>query len=239
MPPNKITILSTRSLDQLLISEAAERNIIVETVPFIKTEPTSSIEVQQEIEHLATMETTVIFTSRNAVEAVVAELDGYRPDWEIFCIGHATQEAVEKFFHKNSIAGTAANAKELADDIVKQTDANEVIFFCGDQRRNELIDTLRAANIDVNEVIVYQTTAVPQKIDKNYDGILFFSPSAVKSFFRKNKPAEQTVLFAIGDTTAHELRGYSNHRIIVSKQPDKNDLIKVMIQYFQENPIHH
>jgi uroporphyrinogen-III synthase len=239
MPPNKITILSTKSLDQLLISDVAEKNIIVDTVPFIKTEPTSSIELQQEIEHLATMETTVIFTSRNAVEAVVAELDGYQPDWKIFCIGHATREAVEEFFHKNSIAGTASNSKELADHVVKQADANEVIFFCGDQRRNELIDTLRGANIEVNEVIVYQTTAVPQKIDKNYDGILFFSPSAVKSFFQKNKPGERTVLFAIGDTTANELRRYSNHRIIVSNQPDKNDLIKVMIRYFQENPIHH
>ena len=239
MPPNKITILSTRSIDQLLISEAAAKNIIVDVVPFIKTEPTSSIETQQEIEHVSTMTATVVFTSRNAVEAVVTELDGYQPDWQIFCISHATREAVEKFFHKNSIAGTAANAKDLADDIVKQTDTNEVIFFCGDQRRNELIEILRAADIEVNEVIVYQTAAVPQKIDKKYDGILFFSPSAVKSFFQKNKPVEQTVLFAIGDTTAKELRNYSNNKIMVSSQPDKNDLIKVMIRYFQENPIHH
>jgi uroporphyrinogen-III synthase len=239
MPPNKITILSTRSLDQLLISEAAEKNIIVDAVPFIKTQPTLSIEVQQEIEHLATMEATAVFTSKNAVDAVAAELDGYQPDWQIFCIGHATREAVETFFHKNSITATAANAKELADDIIKQADADEVIFFCGDQRRNELIDTLRAVNIEVNEVIVYQTTAVPQKIDKKYDGILFFSPSAAKSFFQKNKPGKQTVLFAIGDTTASELKRHSNNKIIVGSQPDKKHLLKKVVLYFEENPIHH
>ena len=239
MPQNKITILSTRSIDQQLIGEAAAKNIIIDEILFIKTEPTSSIQVQQEIEHLATMSATVVFTSRNAVEAVVAELDGYQPEWQIFCIGHATREAVEKFFHKNSIAGTAANAKDLAEDVVEKTDADEVIFFCGDQRRNELIDILRAADIEVNEVIVYQTTAVPQKMDKKYDGILFFSPSAVKSFFQKNKIGEQTVLFAIGDTTADELRHHSSNKIIVSSQPDKNHLIRNLIVYFEENRIHH
>jgi uroporphyrinogen-III synthase len=239
MPQNKITILSTRSIDQQLMGEAAAKNIIIDVIPFIKTEPTSSIEVQQEIEHLATMNATVVFTSRNAVEAVVAELNGYQPEWQIFCIGLATREAIEKFFHKNSIAGTAANAKDLADDVVEKTDADEVIFFCGDQRRNELIDILRAAEIEVNEVRVYQTTAIPQKVEKKYDGILFFSPSAVKSFFQKNKPGGQTVLFAIGDTTASELRHYSNNKIIVSSQPDKKDLLRNMIRYFEENPIHH
>jgi uroporphyrinogen-III synthase len=239
MAENKIIILSTRIVDQELITEAAAKNIIVDAIPFIKTEPTTSIETQQEIENLATMQATVIFTSVNAVEAVAGELDGYQPDWQIFCIGHSTREAVERFFLKNSIAGTAVNAKELADDVVKKADANEVIFFCGDQRRSELIDILNAADIEVNEVIVYQTTAVPQKMDKKYDGILFFSPSAVKSFFQKNKPGGQTVLFAIGATTASELKRHSNNKIIVSSQPDKKHLLKKVVLYFEENPIHH
>ena len=222
-----------------MITEAAAKNIIVDTIPFIKTEPTSSIETQQEIEHLSTMTATVVFTSRSAVEAVVAELNGYQPDWQIFCIGHATRQAVEKFFLKNSIVGTAENAKDLADDLVKKADVDEVIFFCGDQRRNELSDILKSADIEVNEVIVYQTTAIPQKIEKKYDGILFFSPSAVKSFFQKNKIDDPTVLFAIGDTTANELRNHSNNKIIVNREPNKNHLIKNVIVYFEENPIHH
>ena len=222
-----------------MIGEAAAKNIIVDAIPFIKTEPTSSIEVQQEIEHLATMNATVVFTSRNAVEAVVTELNGYDPDWQIFCIGHATRQAVEKFFLKNSIVGTAANAKDLADDLVKKANVDEVIFFCGDQRRNELIDILRAADIEVHEVIVYQNTPVPHAVDKKYDGILFFSPSAVKSFFRKNKVGDQTVLFAIGNTTANELKGYSKNKIVVSSRPDKDYLLSEMVAYFQANPIHH
>jgi uroporphyrinogen-III synthase len=236
MPQNKVTILSTRAIEEALLAEAVSKNIIVDTIPFIKTEPTSSIETQQEIEHLATMQVTVVFTSVNAVEAVAAELESYQPDWQIFCMGHATREAVEELFDKSSIAGTAVNAQELANAVIKKGDIDEVIFFCGDQRRNELMDTLRAADIEFSEVIVYQTTLVPQKVDKTYDGILFFSPSAVKSFFQKNRPTDQTVLFAIGGTTASEIKHYSNNKIIVSSRPDKNHLMKKVIAFFDEDP---
>ena len=239
MAQNKVHILSTRTLDEPWIREAALKNITVDTISFIKTEPISSIEMQQEVEHLATMQVTVVFTSANAVQAVAAELDGYRPDWKIFCIGYATRDAVEKFFEKKSIAETASNAEDLAKAIIKKAHADDVVFFCGDQRRNELIDNLKAADIEVNEVIVYQTTLIPQKVDKKYDGILFFSPSAVKSFLQKNQPDAQTVLFAIGDTTANELRQISTNKIVVSSKPDKENLLKEMVAYFQRNPIHH
>ena len=104
MQQSKITILSTRIIDHPLIREAASNNIIVDSISFIKTEPISSIEKQQEIEHLATMHVSVIFTSMNAVEAVAGDLEGYQPGWQIFCIGYATRDAVEKFFGKKSTA---------------------------------------------------------------------------------------------------------------------------------------
>ena len=40
--------------------------------------------------------------------------------------------------------------------------------------------------LSVDEVIVYKTIETPKVLTKQYDGILFFSPSAVKSFFSKN-----------------------------------------------------
>ncbi|HET9825511.1 MAG TPA: uroporphyrinogen-III synthase [Chitinophagaceae bacterium] len=239
MPQNKVTILSTRAIDEAMIREAAKENIVVETTSFIQTEPISSVEIQQEIENALMLTTTVVFTSVNAVEAVAGELKGHQPDWQVFCIGHATRHAVERYFGKNLIAGTGANAGELAGIITKTAHPDEVIFFCGDQRRNELIDTLRSNDVDVNEVIVYQTIAVPHQLEKRYDGILFFSPSAVQSFFQKNKIDDQTVLFAIGNTTASELKNFTKNKIIVSSQPDTKYFLRNVILYFQENPVHH
>lgn len=239
MQQNKVTILSTRPLDDEIIDTVAVKGISIDVIPFIKAQPIRSMEVQQEIKNVLTQTTAVAFTSVNAVEAVAAELEGQRPHWQIFCIGYATRQAVEKFFEKDLIAGTAYNAHELADVIISKTNIDRVFFFCGDQRRDELTNVLGNAHIAVNEITVYKTVALPQRVQKKYAGVLFFSPSAVKSFFQTNKPDEQTVLFVIGDTTANEVRHFSANKIIVSRQPDKEHLLREVVAYFKSNPIHH
>jgi len=238
MQQNKITILSTKLLNDDVIRQASAKNVLIEWLPFIKTEAVSSIEVQQEIEQALMLSASVVFTSVNAVEAVAAELDGQRPDWQIFCIGNATCESVENYFGKELISGTADNAKELAT-VILHSNVEEVIFFCGDQRREELPGSLRENEIDVDEIVVYETLALHQKVDKEYNGILFFSPSAVVSFFHSNRLNEQTILFAIGNTTASEIIKYSKNKIIVSDKPDQKILLQTVIDYFHTHPIHH
>ncbi len=232
MLQNKINILCTRPLNHLLINAASEAGIEVEVKSFIETEFVRDINVQQEIENALLQYATVVFTSMNAVEAVANEMLGEQPDWSIYCIGATTRQLVKKYFGENTVAGTANSAAELAELIADESDADEIIFFCGNQRRDELPDILRSSDISVNEIVVYQTIAVPHKIEKEYDGILFFSPSAVESFFRTNKLPESTLLFAIGKTTANEIKKYSNNKIIISDEPGKENLVKKMIEYF-------
>jgi uroporphyrinogen-III synthase len=232
MLQNKITILSTGPLPAYLAEEAEEYNIKTDIIPFIKTELIQSIEVQQEIEQALLQVATVVFTSGNAVEAVAAELDNHQPEWNIYCVGQKTKALAEEYFGEEKIYGTTDDAVSLAEMIAEEDRTDEVIFFCGDQRRNELPDTLRANNIEVYEIIVYQTVGVPQKLGKQYQGILFFSPSAADSFFRMNKPGTQTILFAIGNTTSNAIKKYSNNKIIISKIPDKEQMIKEVVNYF-------
>lgn len=174
----------------------------------------------------------VVFTSMNAVEAVADELQEQQPDWRIYSIGNTTQKLAKKYFGEHSIAGTANSAAELAELIVEEGYDEEVIFFCGDQRRDELPDILRNNDIEVNEIVVYETVAVPHKVEKQYHGILFFSPSAVESFFSNNKVKESTVLFAIGNTTAKAIKKFSNNKIIISNEPGKDSLFQKMMEYF-------
>ena len=237
MLQNKITILSTKLLNDEVIRQASAKNVLIEWLPFIKTEAVSSIEVQQEIEQALMLSASVVFTSVNAVEAVAAELDGQKPDWQIFCLGNATCESVENYFGKGLISGTADNAKELAT-LILHSNVDEVIFFCGDQRREELPEALGENEVEVNEIVVYETLALHQKIDKEYNGILFFSPSAVVSFFHSNRLNEQTILFAIGNTTANEIIKHSKNKVIVSDKPDQKILLDKVIAYFYANPIH-
>ena len=91
---NQIKILCTRSVSPEMIGSAASMGIVIDTLPFITTEPIENIEVQQEIENALLLSTTVVFTSMNAVEAVAVFLSDAVPDWRIYCIGNTTRELV-------------------------------------------------------------------------------------------------------------------------------------------------
>lgn len=232
MEQTNISILSTRPLDALLVNQAKQQGIDIEELSFIKTEPVFSIEVQQEIQQAFILTSVVVFTSMNAVEAVAFFLEDARPDWTIYCIGHTTAKKVEEYFGRRAIAGTADDAVSLADLIIADRFTNEIIFFCGDKRRDELPDLLRNDNFNVNEINVYQTISLPHKIKKNYTAILFFSPSAVVSFFENNQLPVNTMLFAIGNTTAAEIKKYTPNTIMIAEQPGKENMVKQAIEYF-------
>jgi uroporphyrinogen-III synthase len=232
MENKNISILSTRPVGQELIDYAAGNGVKIEQLSFIRTEPVESVEVQQEIESAALLTTTIVFTSMNAVDAVAEQLNDMQPDWSIFCIGHATQEKVSQHFGKHMIAGTADNASELAELIIEEMDIDEVFFFCGDQRREELPTTLRDTGIEVNEIVVYQTIATPQKVKEAYQAFIFFSPSAVESIFSINKPNASALFFAIGETTAQAIQKYHKGQIIISPEPSKQSMIETAIDFF-------
>ncbi len=232
MQGHKINILSTRPLSQSLIDQAFAAGLNMEVISFIETEPLQTIEVQQEIEQVLLQTATVVFTSGSAVEAVAAGLEGQQPNWEIYCLGNTTRELVVKYFGGEIIIGTANNALELAEVIASSSPSDEVIFFCGDQRRADLPDSLHDKGIEVEEIVVYQTVSLPQKLKRNYEGILFFSPTAVRSFFEANNNSDKTIFFAIGNTTASEIKNYTKNKILVSDEPSKEKLVEMAIEFF-------
>lgn len=229
-----LSILCTRPVQQILVNEAAQKGIDLQVIPVIDTEPVVDIDVQQEVEQLALQYATVVFTSMNAVESVITMLDQQVPEWNIYCMGHTTAQIIKEYFGEQSIAGTGNNAADLADAIIEADEAGEIVFFCGDQRREELPAKLARAGIDVNEIVVYRTIPLYKKIEQAYDAILFFSPSAVDSYFKINKVAGQTVLFAIGQTTAAAIKQYSNNKTITANTPGKDELVRKAIHYLSE-----
>ncbi len=229
--PN-IHILSTRPVDESKIKDAGKKGIALDVLSFIETEAIQTIEVQQEIEWASVQEATVVFTSMNAVEAVTEMLDGHIPEWRIYCMGYKTKQLITDYFGEDTIAGTADNAAELADEIIENEDPEEVIFFCGNQRRDELPGKLQKQQINVNEIVVYETIAVEHTVEKMYDAILFFSPSAAESFFKKNKLNTKTIVFAIGNTTAQTVSRFCSNKVIISKLPGKDELVDQAVQYF-------
>lgn len=225
-------LLSTRPLPKSVIEEGEKKGVVIEELSFIATKPIQDENLSQKIKTLAVKKHVVVFTSMNAVEAVADQLKSI-PDWKIYSIGNTTGKLIEKFWGVDKIMATAENAQRLGERLIDDG-VNEVVFFCGNIRRDELPNKIRSEGGTIEEVIVYETEETPSKLTKEYDGILFFSPSAAHAFFSSNKPAKHTVLFAIGKTTEEAIRQHKGRNIVVANVTDKvemaQDAINTLIQ---------
>lgn len=232
MPENKVQILSTRLLKSELVQRARQHHIYADAVAFIQNTADVKPETSEKIKELAARKIVAVFTSIHAVEVVRAELGEIIPDWRIFCTGGATKEALLEFFPEGQIIATAKNASGLADKILIQEDVKEVFFFCSKQRLNDLPETLRTAKVTVQELMVYQTIGTPATIDKEYQAVLFFSPSAVHSFFSMNTISIDTTLFSIGKTTTSTIESYCGNEVVTSQWPGEANLVDLVIDHF-------
>lgn len=229
MQKHNIKILSTRDLPADIIQLAAETNIEIDCISFIETESVINEETKQYLNQLSSKKITAVFTSMNAVESVAEEVND-NLSWDVYSIGYATKHLITEKL-KATIKGEADDAASLADVIIKNKE-QEVYFFCGERRRDELPNTLKTSGITVIENVVYSTKLLQHKISEKYDGILFYSPSAVESFFSNNTVTPETIFFAIGKTTAAAILNYTHNKIILAEQPGKVELAQSMIQFF-------
>lgn len=226
-------LLSTRPLPKAVVEEGAKKGVIIEELSFIDTKHIQDEGIFQRIKTLAAEKHTVVFTSMNAVEAVAAQIESI-PDWKIYSIGNTTRKLIEEKWGSDKIVATADYGKQLGERLVDDG-VKEVVFFCGNIRRDELPNKIRSEGGRIEEVVVYETEETPSKLAKDYDGILFFSPSAVNAFFSSNKPAKGTVLFAIGKTTEEAIRQNKGRNIIVANVTDKVEMAQGAIDYLSNN----
>ena len=229
MESTKKYLLSTRPLPKAVIEEAAEKNVIIEELSFIATKAIQDEVVFQKIKTLAGEKHTVVFTSMNAVEAVAHQVES-TPDWKIYSLGNTTRKLIEDAWGPDKVIASAENAQRLGERLIDDG-VEEVIFFCGNIRRDELPNKIRSEGGKMEEVVVYETEETPSILTKDYEGILFFSPSAVHAFFSSNKPSKNTVLFAIGKTTEEAIRQHKGKKIVVASVSDKVEMARDAIDY--------
>ncbi|MDH7447283.1 uroporphyrinogen-III synthase [Aquimarina sp. 2201CG14-23] len=168
-----------------------------------------------------------IFTSKNAVKAI------QNTDIIIdvcFCVGENTKKLLEENGQK--VVETAKNASDLGKIIAKKHKTEQFSFFCGNIRRDELPAILKENDIHLEEKVVYKTHIKTRKLNRNFDGVFFFSPSGVQSYFSNNVIGTGTA-FCIGNTTASEIKKYTNN-IIVANKPTVENVIVQAVKYFDK-----
>ncbi len=238
MQKSKINILSTKMLLPASKELAMEFNISITEKEFISIKPINSKEVYDEI--MAIVEnknvSNIVFTSANAVDTVITYLHQgdtyYVPNWNIFCLSGKTKDAIKPHISEKKIVAIADNASGLSQKII-DSGVKEAVFFCGNKRRNDLPDTLKKSHVKLKEIIVYETAETSKPLTKNFDAVLFFSPSAVNSFFSANQLNKKTVCFAIGNTTAAAIESYTGNKIIASESPTQERVLAEVNFYFE------
>ena len=232
-------VLSTRRLDPSLAEQAKKGGMELEETDFICIRPVRSDAVARQIQPWIEKEAPsfVVFTSANGVAAVMHYLEKagtlHTPNWKVFCISGKTREALAAALPGAAVVATAQYGSHLAQLILQHSDIKEVVFFCGDKRLEALPALLGEAGIRVHEIVVYHTEEVHITTREDLDGVLFFSPSAVSSFFAANQLKGTTVCFAIGTTTADALARYTTNKIITPSSASQAAMLEAVQHYFQ------
>ncbi len=213
------SILSTK-----ILSIAQKELLLNAGIGFVEY---SAIEIELLDDNFYPKIENVIFTSKNAVKAI--RNTEFRTQ-NCFCVGDKTKRLLEENGHK--VIEVAQNASELAESIVKKYKKEHFLFLCGNHRRDELPLILKENSVQLEERIVYKMHKKHKKFNRSFDGLLFFSPSGVDSYFSHNDTGK-SVAFCIGNTTASEAKKYTNN-IIVANKPTVENVIVQAVKYFDK-----
>jgi uroporphyrinogen-III synthase len=218
----QINIVSTKKLLPLQKQLLFEAGISVFEEDFIETK-IKSFELSKVNENL-------IFTSQNAVLSILQhskceELKGKN----VFCVGMKTKELLTQ--NGFEVVAYTGYASDLAEIISLIYSTESFTFFSGNLRRDILPNTLKENGITFNEIEVYETIITSKKMTSKQDGILFFSPSGVESYFKLNSIKDESC-FCIGETTAEALENKKVKNIIISEKPSVESVITQVIEYY-------
>jgi uroporphyrinogen-III synthase len=167
-----------------------------------------------------------VITSKNTAKAILKK---NLKIGNCFCVGEKTAS----FLRENNfnIAEIADYGVNLAQIIVGKYPKENFTFFCGNERRDELPTILKKNSVNFDEIEVYKTSLKPKQFEREFEGILFFSPSGVKSFVSKNK-LDNSIAFCIGSTTASEAKKHTSNIVIANKPSIENVIVRA-VNYFK------
>lgn len=189
------------------------------------------------------------FTSQSGVKAYQEYLqtgnDSTTP-LKIYAVGEKTADAITTL-GLNPIIPEQQNgvglAQKISSDFLSDTNLYEaiVLHFCGNRRRDEFRQFLEDSEINVRDVVVYETILEQMNLKNlSVDGILFYSPSAVQAFRDSGgfKSELNSELFAIGHTTGEELSIESGKHVHISPEPKSERFLSYVAQILSEVHIH-
>nr|WP_320119631.1 uroporphyrinogen-III synthase [uncultured Marinifilum sp.] len=223
-------ILFTRSLSESHYEFGKDLGLSLSDYPFI------TIKINElkscEIENINSKPNSAwIFTSRNAVKSLLPILSqiSINEDKKIYAVGLKTAAQLEKS-GLHAIVPSSHNARALVK-LMAQNKEESYTYFCGNIRKNTIVNFFQDQEIDYQEIECYQTKLVQPDINIDlFDAICFCSPSAVNSFFKKYKLSNPVPCIAIGHSSAVKLLDYTEH-VVMSDTANIKSMLEICKEY--------
>jgi uroporphyrinogen-III synthase len=220
----EIKILFTKDLPKDWIQERIHPSLDFSVRPTLKIEIIPSEKFENRI--LKEVDQYLI-SSQNAVKAI----QNLKFDGEFYVVGKKTADQLVQNGFK--VKHAENYAIDLAANILENLEPQIWNFFCGNNRRDELVEILGNENHKLNEIICYNSQPQELKIKAEaYCGFVFCSPLSVHTFFQSYQLPSKAVAFSIGNTTTGELIKHTNNEIITANIPDLDHLLQTINEYY-------
>lgn len=125
---------------------------------------------------------------------------------KIAALGEGTARALTSFNLTAQFLGEAEDQPAtVGEKFESAVTNNETVFFPISQlSKKTVINAL--TKVQYQTLITYKTETLSQKMSDSFDVILFTSPSNVENYLIENAVEKNTVLIAMGETTATAIR---------------------------------
>jgi len=221
---------------------AIKNNLKIDFRPFIQVEGVSAKDFRKERVQILN-HTAVIFTSRTAIDhffRIAQESRLVIPDtMKYFCISEATAFYLQKYivYRKRKIFFSNGKFADLVEILLKHKDENFLIPL-SDIHKDEIPVLLEQAKISYTQAIMYRTVSsdLSDLKDVNYDILVFFSPSGIKSLFQNFPDFQQneTKIATFGPATAQAVKDAGLRLDIEAPVPEAPSMTMALEKYIVE-----
>jgi uroporphyrinogen-III synthase len=222
---------------------AEKNNVKIEFRPFIHVEPIDIKEFRKEriniLDH-----TAVVFTSKTAIDhffRVTTEMRIMVPDnMKYFCTSESIAHYLQKYivYRKRKIFFGKGKFPDLIEVLEKHK--NEKFFVpLSDQHKKEIPELLTLGKFKYTIGILYLTVSsdLTDLSMINYDLLVFFSPSGIKSLLKNFPGFEQNdiKIASFGNSTARAVKEAGLRLDLQAPMPEAPSMTMALDLFIKEN----
>ena len=221
---------------------ASKHNLKIDFRPFIHVEGVSARDFRQEKVDLST-HTACIFTSKTAIDHYFRMAEETRisiPDtMKYFCISEATAYYLQKYivYRKRKIFYGNGQITDLLE-IMNKHKEEKFLLPLSAAHKEEIPELLKTSNFDFSKAILYRTECsdLSDLADVNYDVLVFYSPSGIKSLFQNFPDFKQndTKIASFGAKTAKAAEEAGLRLDITAPQPQAPSMTMALENFIKD-----